>query len=238
VRRIRKVGFSPVGALLSMVGALVMLVVWPPLYAAAAGNGCSFADHWYAQSQSGCCAYGTGIETTTPAHVSVNRSANSSTDEGVWVLDNYNNGIGIEAGYYSGYFEYNNTWTNSLVSYMTLNVGNCCGATGGAIAANSNIFMDDWAINYIGGSCGPEGADVGINHFRFCYDEPAGVNFAQGEVTESTSTWMGGGSGEAFTAYYSNDHSNWYLWGYINACHNSPYWVNVSSGHTYSNGGY
>lgn len=238
MRPIRRRAVHSLGPLFASVCAVIVLVVWPPLLAEAAGNNCSFSNHWYAQAQSGCCAYGTGIETTTPAHWSVNRASNSTTDEAAWLLAQNNNTIGIEAGYYSGWFMYNNTWTNSLVSYETRDVGNCCGATGGSFGPNSNVFMDAWAVAYIGGNCGPEGADVGITQFRFCYDEPIGVNFAQGEVTESTATWMGGGSGESFTAYYSNDHTHWYLWGFINSCVNSPYWIKVANGHTYSNGGY
>jgi len=234
--RIQKLAGRGLVPFSGILGAVVMLVVWPPLLAAAGPATCDQSNHWYAQTQSGCCSYGTGIETTTPLHWSVNRASDSTTDEAAWVIDNNNEDIAIEAGYYSGFFPTSGTWTNSLVSYATLNQGET-GIVGTAIAANSDIFMDGWAINYIGGSCGPEGADVAGTSFRFCYDEPSGWNFAQGEVTNSTATWMGGGTGESFTAYYSNDHTDWYLWGTQNGCWNSPYWLKLPSKYTYSNGG-
>lgn len=214
----------------------ILLVLWPTAAAAIVGN-CNAANHWYAQVQSGCCAYATGILTGTPAQWSVDHPANSTTDEASWLIDPYNYAIAIEAGYYSGYFFYNNSWTNSLKSYMTLNNGTCCGATGATVAANKYLWMDDFVVDYIG-PCGTEGADVGGTQFRFCYYEPRGINYAQGEVTASTKTWMGGGQGgEGFAGYWSPDASNYYLWGNMTGCYNSPYWLSIKNSYEYWNGG-
>jgi len=211
--------------------AALVLVLIPPLQAAAATCGTD-GNHWYAQALSGCCDTGTLQVTFLPTHWSVYHPANSTTDEGTWIADNNANfSPSIESGYYSGYFPYDGSWTNGLLPYYTVNNGASGHRCGNCyLPAGEGIDID--AIS--GGR-----ADIGSTSFHFSYTVTNGSNYAQGEVVSSTRTWMGGGSGETFTAYWSPNHgTNWYQWGYNNDCNNSPYWVSQSNGHTWSNGGY
>jgi hypothetical protein len=141
----------------------------------------------------------------------------------------------VESGYFSGYWPYNTTyWTNGLVAYTTKGNGvynGYYGKHGGYLTAGQGIDIDALANGR---------ADIGSYTLTWSgYSVPNGFNSAQGEVTASTNSWMGGGSGEQFSAYWSPNYGgNWYLWGYNTDCNNSPYWVSQSNGHTWSNGGY
>jgi hypothetical protein len=218
-----------VGTSLAALAAL-LLIATPPLQAAAA-TCATDGNHWYAQARSGCCDTGTLQVTFLPEHWSVYHPADSTTDEGTWILDNNNENIAIESGYYSGYFPYDRSWTNGLLPYYTLNngaSGHRCSTC--YLSAGEGIDID--AVT--GGR-----ADIGSTTFNFSYSVPNAFNFGMGEVVSSTATWMGGGSGETFDAYWSPNYgANWYLWGYNNDCNNSPYWISQSSGHEWSNGGY
>lgn len=76
------------------------------------------------------------------------------------------------------------------------------------------------------------------NEINVGYSVSNGLNWAQGEVTTDNRTWMGGGSGEPFTAYWTPNGDTWNLWGFMSVCNNSPYWISNSNGYNYSNGGY
>ncbi len=216
-----------------VVGASVtalLLVLIPPLQAAVAATCSTDGNHWYAQARSGCCDNGTLQVTFLPSHWSVNHPADSTTDEGTWIIDNSNQNVAIESGYYSGYFPYDGSWTNGLSPYYTVNNGGSGQRSHSSLAAGSGIDID--AVS--GGR-----ADIGSTRFNLSYSVPNGFNFGMGEVVSSTSTWMGGGSGESFSSYWSpNGGTNWYQWGYNNDCNNSPYWISQSSGDSWSNGGY
>jgi hypothetical protein len=213
---------------ISSLAALLLILQSAPLQAVAAT--CSTdGNHWYAQARSGCCDVGTLQNTAVPTKWSVDHTANSTTDEGTWIIDNNNSNVAIESGYYSGYFPYDGSWTNGLHPYYTINNGGSGQHSGTYLTAGSQYGID--AVS--GGR-----ADIGSTRFNLNYSVPNGFNFGMGEVVSSTRTWMGGGSGESLQAYWSPNGSSWYLWGYNNDCNNSPYWIHQSSGSNWSNGGY
>jgi len=63
-------------------------------------------------------------------------------------------------------------------------------------------------------------------------------NYAQGEVVQSSKTWLAGGSTpEPFQAYWQ-DANGTYQWGYHQDCVNPPYYLNKLGASTWNNGGH
>ncbi len=216
--------------------ALTAFFLWSSAAPALAAGCPTDGNHWYAQATSGCCDAGTMQNTYLPSHWSVDHPSDSTTDEGTWVMDKNDNTQAVEVGYFSGWWPYpTKYWTNGLVGYTTRGE---TGVTNGAYGAHASGYFSAGAGISIEALANGQ-AYVGPDGWTWPgYSVPHAENFAQGEVTSSTNTWMGGGSGEQFTAWWSPDGSAWYLWGYNNDCSNSPYWISQSNGYTWSNGGY
>lgn len=191
--------------------------------------------HWYGQSWSG---YGNGtdgteIQTTTPANWSVDQNANSTTDEAAWLINHNNQINSVEAGYYSGYWPYGGGWTNGLVPYYTTDDG-----AGGQHASNYYIPASTAAGMWV--LANGSNTQVTVYGWSPILAYSVGTprwNYMQGEVTLSTNTWMGGGSGEGFTGYWVDTSGAGHNWGFHSDCSNSPYWVSSSGASSWSNGG-
>lgn len=152
-------------------------------------------------------------------------------------MNNPNNAV--EAGYYSGYWPYPNFgWTTSLIPYYMPTDGsgtNWNSPIPGSSSLDVQLISSGSGtyVNFFYSGGGPSAGN------SYVVSSPR-QNYAQGEVTASTKTWMGGGSGETMTMYWTNDTSGstWYTWGSNSVCSNSPYWAKSLSGDKYSNGGY
>lgn len=185
-------------------------------------------NHWYARADSGSPDIGTRILGDTPASWHVDGTT-STMDEAAWIINNSNPSIAIEGGYFSGYWPYAPTgWYSGLVSYYTLDNGSR-GTHGPALNPSSGYITV-----LSGGSVNVMGAGV----FSFSYTVNNGRNSSQGEVTTSTKTWMGNGTGNSFAGWWSNNGSNWYSWGWHNDCNNSPYWITSQGAYQWTNGGH
>ncbi len=197
--------------------------------------------HWYARAVSG---YGntTGTEDTlnTPSQWSVDQAASSTWDQAAWLNNDNNIQNALEGGLYSGYFGYDGSWTNSMRPYYTINQGE-------SGQENSSVSIPENHNIALGVESGSGGVFVydnttsqSLSWFNTDYTVslPA-VNDAQGEVTATTNTWMGNGSGYPNEAFYLPQGSaTWYLWGVNNTCANSPYWINRASAYSWTSGGY
>ena len=194
-------------------------------------------NHWYGKAISGSGSTdGTRLDTTTPSSWSV--AQNSTSDEAAWIYSTNQSSSATETGYYSGYWPYSGGFTNSLVPYDT--TGN--GYYGwhwltNPIPANTSLTLE--AYGNTSNSIGDQfWGSTGSQAFSNPQTLPSPrTNMGQGEVTSSTASWMGGGSGETFTAYWGGS-SAFYPWGSHNDCQNSPYWINSGGGNLYQNGGY
>jgi len=141
----------------------------------------------------------------------------------------------MECGWFIGYWPYGNHGVfNSFTMYMTLNGGSGPGYLGNSIPGGSLMAMH--ATNKY--NCVWTGNSIPYTQINVGYSVSSGNNYAQGEVTNSTQTYMGGGGGEYFNAYWSPDGDTWNLWGWIHICAQSPYWINSPNSYTYNNGGY
>lgn len=152
-------------------------------------------------------------------------------DEASWLINNGQLSNSIEGGYFSGNWVYGSGgWFTGLLAYYTTSNGSSGTRGSTYLAANSPILMDVVSGGHV---------TVGPTTFSFSYTVTNGTNFGQGEVLESTNTWMGNGSGNGFTGYWSPNGSSWYTWGSQTACANSPYWdILQSQPSDYRNGGY
>jgi len=218
---------------------LVMTAIVAPLptmpIAVHATTCANDSTHWYAQSSSGYSnsVVGTWINTTAPASWYVDQSANSTTDEAAWLIDYSSQTNAVEAGFYSGFWPYGGGFTSALVPYYTTDNG----ANGWRDTSNSIPAGASVAINIF-----DNGSGTTINSYHAAWHPSYSVslprwNYAQGEVTSSTNTWMGGGTGEQLRGYWTADGSNWAGWGYHNDCNNSPYFVTSQGANTWTNGG-
>ena len=151
------------------------------------------------------------------------------------MIDYYNINNSLEAGYFSGYWPYAGGRTNNLVPYFTIGNGKA-----GAMDAPSNPIGANQAISMIAKVSGSGSAatvgGVSWNGIAYSVSTPR-WNFMQGEVTASTKTWMGGGSGENFFGYWIDSSGATHAWGFHNDCQNSPYWVYSGGASLWSNGG-
>lgn len=215
--------------------ATILLVVSQmvgPSSAFALGPICQVkSDHWWAQAASGYPATGTRLFTTTPTQWSVDQPSGSTMLEAAFLVDNNDAGQGVEGGYFSGLWPYSGLWYNGLLPYYSVDNGlTAHGHTSTYLAVGTGINLD--VIN--GGH-----AVVGGQRMDFTRTVPNAQNWGQGEIKKSSNTWLGNGSDNHFTAYWTPDNgTNWYLWGWHNDCANSPYWINALGGSGYANGGY
>jgi len=141
----------------------------------------------------------------------------------------------MECGWFTGYWPYGGGVYSGFNEYMTTNNGTS-GWRGNQLIKSDIVSMratNKYNCVWTGQATSGRWDEINVG-----YSVANGLNFAQGEVTTSTTTWMGGGSGEPFTAYWTSNGDTWNLWGYMSTCSNSPYWISNSSGSQYSNGGY
>jgi hypothetical protein len=197
------------------------------------GN-CQFYN-WYARSVSG---HGTGVagtmdQVSTPSTWSVDQSKNSTWDQAAWLVSDTNINQALEVGLYSGYFPYDGSWTNGMLPYYTYNNG----ATGGRYGSPDYIPSD--VLASIGAEANAQGSFVWNYVFLTNYAVYDAVNMAQGEVTQSTATYMGNGTGYANEGYWlPGGSSTWYPWGFETTCANSPYWIDAYNSNHWTAGGY
>jgi hypothetical protein len=207
----------------------------------------SAANHWWDEETSGTgsTVQGTLISTSTPAQWSVDSNSKSTWDEAAWIENPSNSSQALEVGFYSGWWPYPNFgWTNSLVSYMTEG-----GGTAGSPAWN-NLYGVQWGPSQGATLWAEDNGTVATGHFsgpttngwvsfqqNYAIAAPR-ENYAQAEVTNSTSTWMGGGSGETFNAYWEDTSGAVHAWGSHSGCASSPYWDKNLGPNQYENGGY
>jgi hypothetical protein len=196
--------------------------------------------HWYARSTSGHGSV-SGTEDTllSPTTWSVSHPYNSTWDQAAWLQNNSNLGNALEGGLYSGYFPYNGSWTNGLLGYYTINNGGAGANNGTFLPTNKNLGL--------GVQSGANGVFVYNNtdnalivwfNSNYAVSTPA-VNMSQGEVTQTSGTWMGNGSGYPNEAFWlASGSSSWQLWGQNTPCANSPYWDNKATNYSWTAGGY
>jgi len=207
--------------------------------ALAAATTTAFADcatdgnHWYARAVSGYPSLGTKIDTHTPASWSVG-SSQSTSDNAAWLWNNNNTGIALEGGYFTGFFPYDSGYTNGLQGYETTDNGVSGSRKSTFIPASTLIGM--YVISGATVRIDISGAASLI--WTFSYGVANGVNFSQGEVTTTSSTWMNGGSGTQQAGFWSPNGSAFYAWGYHNDCKNSPYWITSNDASHWTSGGY
>jgi hypothetical protein len=235
--------FGHVALYVSVSTILTLAALKGPVSASAAPywSGCQNDwQHFYAQALSGYPAVGTRLHSNAPTQWSVRYdtgvfSHSATMDEASWVTNQFDVTNSIEGGYFSGRFPYDNTWTNSLLPYITFKDGTYGGnKTYAGIPGGTSINED-----VVEGSSGY--VNVYTSNFPFNYSVANGTNVGQGEIydpTGSSASWMGNGSGNSFTGYWSNNGTNWYNWGWNNDCANSPYWGNSTGASTFQNGGY
>jgi hypothetical protein len=152
--------------------------------------------------------------------------------EASWLINNFDGSNSMEGGFYSGYFVYDNSFTNtSVYPYFTVANG-----TSGARDPNNPLYSGVY-MDVVPGS--PGHVSVGTTTFiNLYYTVSNGRNAGQDEVVGTTGTWMGNGSGNGHVAYWSPDGVNWYLWGSHNDCANTPYWISSGGAYVYNTGGY
>ncbi len=223
-----------------LISTMYMSVPSGPGTELAHANTCgNDGNHWYgrATSGSGSTNAGTELTSTTPASWSV--ASGSTTDEAAWIYSTNQPSSAVETGYYSGQWPYGSGgFTNSLVPYDT--TGN--GYYGWNWPNNPIPASTSLQLTNFGDTTGSNGyifwGSTGSQAFSNPQTLPAPrTNMGQGEVVANTATWMGGGAGENFTGYWT-DNQNWYGWSGHNDCNNSPYWVNSGGASLYANGGY
>ncbi|MGH7868013.1 MAG: hypothetical protein ACREP9_10400 [Candidatus Dormibacteraceae bacterium] len=211
----------------------------PPAVAHAQSTCQAAPGHWYAAAVSGYSNgdNGTAITTFTPTTWSVDHSVNSTWDNAAWLTNVNNLSNSVEGGIYSGYFGYNNSWTSGLLAYWTKNDGASGGNGTSFLPTNelATFYVSNGATihAYVGGNL------YGLFRLAYAVQAPE-ANFSQGEVTKTTNTWMGPGSGEQFTGYWSPDGklADFYTWGFHNDCDNSPYWISSVNSDSWKDGGY
>ncbi|HEX8940234.1 MAG TPA: hypothetical protein VF763_08715 [Candidatus Limnocylindrales bacterium] len=212
-----------------LVAAPLALLSAPVAQAAGSCGGGSGVGTWWVDADSGYPAAGTRLRTTTPTQWSVDRPSNSAFNQASWLWNANQANQAIEGGFFSGWFPYDNTWTNSLLPYYTLDNGGRGTRSSSALAGGSAINMDSVSGGHV---------SVGPTTFWFTYSVSNGQNGGQGEVKKTTNTWLGNGSGNSFTAFWTNNGSNWYAWGWHSDCNDSPYWISSGGANGWTNGGY
>jgi hypothetical protein len=200
--------------------------------ALAAGQ-CFDQFNWHAVAASGYAnnVVGTAAWTTSWSSWSVPSGAFSNV--AVWIYDD--SGHYLEGGFYSGAGS-NVPWTNGMLPYYTLNNGTTqFNGAGDYLTANASTWIEahDWT--------GPYSTYVHVQSF-YLYPGTYTMltprhNYFQGE-TSNTSAWMGGGSGETFSALWEDNGSSWHYWGFHNDCADSPYWINSLGSDSWTIGGY
>jgi hypothetical protein len=190
-----------------------------------------FSEAYYARATSGfgTTVRGTQVITLTPTSWSVD-SPDSAWDEAAWLVKETNGNNALEVGFYSGWFPYDNSWTDGLVPFYTVNNGSPgFRLYGQYVPGGAWAYMEanHWAAARVGGY---------EFNIRYSVGTPR-LNLSQGEIINSDQTWMGGGAGEAFWGFWG-DGSYWYAWGHHNDCSNSPYWITSQGPYAWTNGGY
>ncbi len=227
-----------VAALLTAAAAAAIPAL-PHTAAFAAGCGANpgEAPHWraVALSGSGSTVIGTQLFTTTPLHWSVGAN-NSTSDEAAWLRYANDPASSVEGGFYTGFWPYNSGgFTNGLLPYATTGNG-IAGAQlpGGYVPANSGVILNVRANDSNGTTV--VSVNGGSSALGYSVQSPR-QNYAQGEVTQTSSTWMGGGSAsEPFNAYWQ-DANGTYAWGSHSDCVDPPYYLNSTGANSWNNGG-
>lgn len=189
---------------------------------------------WYADAESGSGQLlGDGANTTTWTNWSAPYPYGFS-DEAQWSIYTNDPSNALEGGFFTGAGN-NVAWTNGMMPYSTINNGRSEYDTGQYLPTATNI----WMATISASSGQPAYVQVGSvvwSPGNYAVSLPQ-QTYAQGE-TNTTSAWMGGGTGEPFQEYYAGTDRNWYLWGYLGGCDDSPYWWAWISNSQWSNGGY
>lgn len=229
----KRVAFAAIAAM-----GLCVLQFLAPLGAAADVNqdllNCSTdGNHWRARAVSGNAPVGggTGNEVYTPGSWSANGS--STWDEAAWTVNDWNVGNSLEVGMFTGYFPYTNQFFTWVSTYITEGNGNIGQTNYTGVPAN------DWVWMLNGGNYGIfqwDGATQSAYYPSYGINGPP-VNTAQGEVPGG-GAWMGNGSGYYNLGAWSPDGGNYYWWGYLNACWNPSYWVQITSPDSWYAGGW
>ena len=214
---------------------------WQSVSASCGGG----TNHWWARgvAGTGLSAHGTEFQSYIPGHWSVDRPSLSIWDHAAWIwhgsITNTNYGAvpSIEGGYYSGWFR-STGWTNGVVPYYT--------TSNGYGDSTSGLSYGSWYLTsgygYYAQAVWGSPSWVKVGPYRFpSFNYTVGssaTNFSQGEILQSTNTWMDGGGGNRFQNYWTPNGTNWYLWGVNTDCADSPYWIQWVSSNSYNDGGY
>jgi hypothetical protein len=210
-------------------------LLWPPgARSTLAASSCNSSKNYHAIASSGYAntVVGTGAYTTTWTSWSVPAPSGFS-DAAVWIFDNSKHYL--EGGFYSGLGS-TVPWTNGMLPYYTLNNGaNEYDGAGDYLTASAQTWLE------VHDTPGTYATYVTVQSFTL---QPGPYtmltprhNVAQGE-TDNSGAWMGGGSGEPFSALWQDTSSTWHLWGFHNDCSDSPYWITSQGSYSWTLGGY
>ena len=168
-----------------------------------------------------------------------------------WIVNNNNGGDAIEGGWYSG-ISGNGTFVSNLLPYYTIN-DDANPATdeidgfGDSLHASTAYHLTTVESSHTQGY-----VEIGWNTPQdwrqlLNYDVPNGLNFSQGEVSDTADctrnpcSWMGGGpyNLERMDGSYCNSGcTSWAPWSYIYTCYMVPYDVaTYSTGYSYGAAG-
>jgi hypothetical protein len=219
-----------------MIGTPVAGLAYCPFHDNSGTN-----KNWRVQSSSGSGSTVTGASAAglTPKNWSADYNSSSGSDEAVWVITQNSETSSLEVGYATGWIPYDgNQWTYGLRAYSTIK-----GGTIGHIDPTGHTFGPQ---EYITAQAFTNGAFAVFDDNYSWQTWWTNYNVAtpaypmqQGEVTQSTNTWMGGGGGQRFYGDWTDNYGkNWYQWGYNDDCNDDPYWIQNHGPNSWANGGY